>query len=144
MKKVVPFLWYSQGAEEAAELYVSLIKDSSIIEKQVVNGNVQSVTFSLQGTTFIAFNGGDYFKFTPAVSLMVHCSDQAEIDLYWNALTEGGEESQCGWLIDKFGVSWQIIPEDLEELLTKGHAFEAMMGMNKLDVGVLREKANEV
>lgn len=144
MKKVVPFLWYDQGALEAAELYVSLIKDSRIIEKQEVNGNVQSVTFELQGTTFIAFNGGDYFKFTPAVSLMVSCKDQEEIDDLWNALTEGGEESQCGWLIDKFGMSWQIIPEDLEELLTKGKAFEAMMTMKKLDIAVLREKANEV
>lgn len=136
MQKISPFLWFNDEAEEAAELYTSIFKNSNI--KSIMpgpEGNVMGVTFELEGVEFMALNGGPQFEFNEAVSFYVRCKDQAEVDYYWDKLTaDGGQESKCGWLKDKFGLSWQIIPERLEELMTNQAAVKAMLGMQKIIV----------
>lgn len=154
MQKITPFLWYNDQAEEAAKLYTSLFKNSSIgkisryppgIPGQ--EGKVMTVEFKLDGQDFIAMNGGPHFTFTPAVSMFIKCENQSEVDRLWDALTEGGTEDRCGWLKDKFGLSWQVVPDGLQELLQDKdpgraqRAVTAMMQMQKLDIGVLEEAA---
>jgi predicted 3-demethylubiquinone-9 3-methyltransferase (glyoxalase superfamily) len=139
--RVTPFLWYDGQAEEAARHYVSVFKTRS----QVVSVSPMSVTFELEGQPFIAPNGGSTFKFSEAVSLFVHCKDQREVDYYWRRLGEGGKSGQCGWLKDRWGLSWQVVPQALNTCLNgrdkagAQRAMEAMLGMGKLDVKGLRE-----
>lgn len=156
MQKITPFLWFDGKAEEAIKLYTSLFKNSKIIninywgegspfpKEQVMTG-----TFELDGQRFYAFDAGPQFKFTEAMSFFVSCETQEEIDHFWNKLTaDGGQESRCGWLKDKFGISWQIIPTVLMELMADkdlakaGRAMQAMMKMNKIIIADL-QKASE-
>lgn len=156
MQKVSTFLWYDDGAEEAAELYVSLFPDSRILEVQRFGSEMPGpssglvvVRFSLGGVEYQAMNGGPAFAFTEAASLSVVCDDQAEVDRLWDALTaDGGEESQCGWLKDRWGLSWQIVPRRLFELQSDPdperamRANQAMLGMRKLDIAALEAAAD--
>ena len=163
-QKINTYLWYNDQAEEAANLYVDLFKTrpgAQAAESKVTNvarygeagpgepGTAMTVTFELQGQEFIALNGGPQFPFTEAISLFVHCDSQEEVDHFWNALTsDGGEESQCGWLKDRFGLSWQIIPDRLMELIgdtdpgRSQRAMEAMLKMQKIDIATLEEAAD--
>jgi predicted 3-demethylubiquinone-9 3-methyltransferase (glyoxalase superfamily) len=151
MQKVTTCLWFDSQAEEAAEFYTSLFPGSSI--GKVLRsgeagpgpaGHVVTVDFQIEGREFLALNGGPEFNFTEAVSLVVNCGSQEEVDHYWEALTVGGEESQCGWLKDKFGLSWQIVPTVFHDLLggpdTEGaqRAMTAMLQMRKLDIATLQ------
>ena len=145
MQKIVPFLWFDDQAEEAMNHYVSIFPDSKILGVHRHEGKVLTGTFQLAGQELMALNGGPQFKFTEAISLFVKCEDQAEVDRYWDALIEGGgEPSQCGWLKDRFGLSWQIIPNALGELMgdkdpeKAGRVMQAMLGMVKIDVAGLR------
>lgn len=153
MQKFTPCLWFDTQAEEAAQFYTSVFKDSSIGEISRYGegmpkpaGTAMTVEFTLNGQTFTALNGGPEFAFTEAISFQVDCADQAEVDEYWAALTaDGGEESQCGWLKDKFGLSWQIVPRELQSVLGgpdpagAQRAVQAMLQMRKLDINVLKE-----
>jgi predicted 3-demethylubiquinone-9 3-methyltransferase (glyoxalase superfamily) len=139
VKRITPFLWYDGQALEAAKFYCKIFKHS-----KVTSASPMSVSFELDGQAFFALNGGPNFKFNPAVSFFVSCKDQKEVDYYWGRLLKGGEASRCGWLSDKFGLSWQIVPEALGECLNgkdklgAQRALEAMMHMGKLDVKKLR------
>lgn len=139
MQKITTFLTFNDQALEAAELYVSIFRDGKITSKTPApSGGVMAVTFELFGQTFIALNGGPSFSFAEGISLFVGCDTQAEIDELWAKLTGGGgSESRCGWCKDKFGVSWQIVPNALPRLLNGPKAFQAMMGMTKLDIAAL-------
>ena len=145
MPKITTFLTYDNEAEAAARHYLSIFEDGKIVSSiPGPGGSVISVTFELFGQTFIALNGGPTFTFSQGISLFVHCDTQAEVDRYWSKLTEGGKEGQCGWLVDKFGVSWQVVPNVLGELLgdkdpaKAGRAVQAMMKMKKLDIAALK------
>lgn len=151
MQKITTFLWFNDQAEEAAKLYTSIFKNSKIGEITRYSGAgprpegmVMTVAFQLDGQEFMALNGGPEFPFTEAISLYVNCKDQAEIDELWQKLGAGGEESQCGWLKDKFGVSWQIVPAALSEMMQSGDGekktrmMKALLQMRKLDVAALR------
>jgi predicted 3-demethylubiquinone-9 3-methyltransferase (glyoxalase superfamily) len=156
MQKISPFLWFDTQAEEAANFYVSLFDDAAVTDVSrypegapgLPAGQVMSVTFRLAGQEFMALNAGPEFKFTEAISLYVHCEDQDEVDRLWKALTDGGEESQCGWLKDRWGLSWQIIPDRLGELLgdpdpgRSQRAMQAMLQMQKIDIQALESAAN--
>ena len=149
MTSITPCLWFDGNGLEAAEFYVSLFPDSSIDSVSPgPDGSPLLVSFTLMGGPFQALNGGPMFQFTEAVSLVVPCESQAEVDRYWAALTEGGEESMCGWLKDRFGVSWQIVPTVLGEILgdpdpeRAARATEAMLKMRRLDIAALRAAAN--
>jgi predicted 3-demethylubiquinone-9 3-methyltransferase (glyoxalase superfamily) len=150
MQKITPFLWFDTQAEEAAHFYVSIFKNSKIGQAaRGEGGKVMVVGFELDGLKFTALNGGPLYKFTEAISLQVDCADQAEIDDLWNKLTaDGGEPGRCGWLKDRFGLSWQVVPASMGQLIggddpaKAGRAMEAMMGMNKLDIAEL-ERARE-
>ncbi|OCC07599.1 VOC family protein [Streptomyces sp. PTY087I2] len=153
MQKITPCLWFDGQAEEAAEHYVAIFGgDSRILDVTYYGdeapgrkGSVLTVGFRLAGQDYMGLNGGPQFPFTEAISLSVDCADQAEVDRFWYALSEGGEEGQCGWLKDKFGVSWQIVPNELPRLLADpdpakaDRAMKAMLGMGKLDVQALRD-----
>ncbi|MEU9672328.1 MULTISPECIES: VOC family protein [unclassified Streptomyces] len=153
MQKITPCLWFDGQAEEAAEHYVAIFGgDSRILDTTYYGdeapgraGSVLTVAFRLAGQDYTGLNGGPQFPFTEAISLSVDCADQAEVDRFWDALSEGGEEGQCGWLKDKFGVSWQIVPNELPRLLADpdpakaGRAMKAMLGMRKLDIQALRD-----
>ena len=152
MQKITPFLWFDTQAEEAANFYVSIFKNSKIGETRRYEeagpgpkGSVMTITFQIEGQEFIALNGGPHFKFTPAISFFVDCQTQAEVDQLWDKLSEGGRADQCGWLQDKFGVSWQIIPNVLMKLLgdpdpvKATRVMKAMLQMNKIDVRRLEE-----
>ncbi|HXI45814.1 MAG TPA: VOC family protein [Candidatus Acidoferrales bacterium] len=149
MRKISTCLWFDRQAQEAAEFYTSLIPNSHIdhIERAPRDypdgreGDVLTVDFTLDGTTIVGLNGGPAFHFDEAISLMIECDDQAEVDRYWDALTrDGGEPSQCGWLKDRYGLSWQIVPKRMNELFRSpdreaaGRAFDAMMTMQKIDI----------
>jgi predicted 3-demethylubiquinone-9 3-methyltransferase (glyoxalase superfamily) len=155
MQKISPFLWFDDQAEEAANLYTSVFRDSRIVSIARYGdagpgpkGQAMTVSFQLEGQDFTALNGGPNFKFTPAISLFVHCGTQDEVDRLWERLSEGGKEGQCGWLEDRFGVSWQIVPAVLAELLGGSdpkraqRVMEAMHRMTKLDIADL-EKADK-
>ena len=139
MQKIVPFLWYNGKAQEAATFYTSIFKDSKII-----SSNPQSAIFELQGREFYAFNGGPMFEFTPAISMFVNCDTQEEIDYYWYKLSEDGTLSRCGWLQDKFGLSWQVVPAMLPSVLGgpdpagSKRAMQAMLSMVKLEIAALQ------
>jgi predicted 3-demethylubiquinone-9 3-methyltransferase (glyoxalase superfamily) len=144
-QKITPFLWFDNQAEEAINFYCSIFKDSKILSKMPgPNGTIMGATFQLAGQTFQALNGGPQFKFTESISLFVSCETQSEIDELWEKLSAGGEESRCGWLKDKYGLSWQIVPPILGQLLgdkdrTKANnVMNAMLKMNKLDIAVLK------
>ena len=150
MQKIVPFLWFDTQAEEAAHFYVSVFKNSSIenisrFTNEEGLDQVMSVTFMLDGQEFNALNGGPVFTFSPAISFFVNCEDQAEVDRLWNQLSDGGEQQQCGWLKDKYGISWQIVPTVLGELLgdedpvKAQNVMEAMLTMNKIDIAELQK-----
>jgi predicted 3-demethylubiquinone-9 3-methyltransferase (glyoxalase superfamily) len=154
MSKITPCLWFDHEAEDAARLYTSLIPDSRIdaVNRSPADnpsgakGDILTVDFTLAGTPFMALNGGPEFHFTEAVSFTIDCADQAEVDRYWDALiADGGEASQCGWLKDRFGLSWQIVPRVLDEYMKSDdragaeRAMQAMLTMQKLDVERLRE-----
>lgn len=157
MKKIYPCLWFDDKAEEAANFYVSIFKDSKILDIARYTeigpgkpGSVVTVTFELNGQKFMGLNGGPIFKFTEAVSFVVDCKDQEEVDYYWTELLAGGGvESQCGWLKDRYGLSWQIVPTIMEELRSKGDEkknnamMKAMLNMVKLDVAALRKAYDE-
>ena len=152
MQKITPFLWFDGNAEEAMNFYTSIFKDAKI--SNVVRygkggpapeGTVLTASFELFGQNFVALNGGPQFKFTEAVSFVVNCESQAEVDYYWEALSEGGEESRCGWLKDRFGLSWQVVPTILSKLLgdkdakKAGRVMQAMMKMDKIDIATLQK-----
>lgn len=146
MKKITPFLWFDDQAEDAMNFYVSIFKNSRVLSVSPgPSGRAMSVTFELDGQEFVAFNAGPQFKFTEAISLFVSCETQAEVDELWGKLTAGGEESRCGWLKDKFGLSWQIIPTALGELMgdpdpeKAGRVMQAMLTMNKIQIAGLRQ-----
>jgi predicted 3-demethylubiquinone-9 3-methyltransferase (glyoxalase superfamily) len=136
MRKVTPFLWFDSKAEEAAKFYVSIFKNAKLLSP---------TTFQIDGQEFIVFNGGPHFTFTPAISLFVSCETQEEVDELWEKLSEGGEKSRCGWLKDKFGLSWQIIPSILGKLMRDKdpekakRVREAMLKMSKLDINALKQ-----
>jgi predicted 3-demethylubiquinone-9 3-methyltransferase (glyoxalase superfamily) len=151
MQKITPFLWFDNQAEEAMNFYTSIFKDSKVISTMPgPDGTILAGTFQLEGQEFMALNGGPQFKFTEAISLMVSCETQAEIDELWSKLTsDGGEESMCGWLKDKYGLSWQITPPVLLELLSDpdkekaNRVMEAMLKMQKLDIATLKRAAEQ-
>ncbi len=154
MQRITPCLWFDTQAEEAAEFYVSLFEDAEITDVHHLEGtpsgdDVALVFFRLAGHEFTAINGGPQFPFTEAVSFSVNCANQAEVDRLWSALTaDGGEEGQCGWLKDRFGLSWQIIPEGMGDLLSdpdperRRRAMEAMLAMGKIEIKVMEDAAN--
>ena len=150
MQKITPFLWFNGKAEEAAEYYVSIFKNSKIVSVMGPKGQAMSVTFELEGQQFHALNGGPQFSFTPAISLFVSCESQAEVDGLWKKLTAGGSEEPCGWLRDKYGLSWQIIPSILGKLLgdqdreKANRAMQAMLQMKKIDIAKLKQAADQV
>ena len=156
-QKIIPNLWFDTESEEAADFYVSVFKNSRIVN--VIHypegapreaGMVMIVEFELDGQRFVGINGGPDFKFDEAVSFQIDCEDQDEVDYYWERLSEGGEEGPCGWLKDKYGLSWQVVPTGMEELFADPdparaqRAMQAMLGMKKLDAAALRSAADGV
>lgn len=152
MQKITPFLWFDGQAEEAMNFYTSIFKNSKVLNVSRYGeagpgpaGTVMAATFELDGVQFSVLNGGPEYKFTEAISFLVNCKDQKEVDELWAKLTEGGEEGPCGWLKDKFGVSWQIVPTALGEMLSDpdparaGRVVEAMLKMKKIEVPVLQQ-----
>lgn len=146
--RISPFLWFDMNAEEAVEFYLSVFKNSRRLDgvrttddKTGPKGRVLTIAFELDGQRFTALNGGPNFKFTEAVSFVVRCDSQEEVDEYWSKLSAGGSEVQCGWLKDKFGLSWQIVPSRLPELIKNPKALQAMMGMKKIDLAELERAA---
>jgi len=155
-QKIVPNLWFDTEAEEAANFYVELFDDARIVNvaRYTEAGprparTVMTVEFELNGQRFVGINGGPQFKFDEAVSFQVSCEDQDEVDRFWSRLSEGGEEGQCGWLKDRFGLSWQVVPTGMEELFSDPdperarRAMEAMLGMQKIDIAEIRRAADE-
>lgn len=152
MQKITPNLWFDDQAEEAAAFYVSLFQNSKIVDVARYGeagpgpaGSVMTVTFQLDGTEYTALNGGPHFQFTEAISLLVNCESQEEVDELWEALSDGGEIQQCGWLKDRYGLSWQIVPTVLGKLMSdpdpakSQRVMEAMLQMKKLEIGGLEE-----
>ena len=151
MQKITPFLWFDGQAEEAMHFYTSVFKNSRVGSIQRYGdagpgpkGSVMSCTFELEGMEFVALNGGPHFTFTPAISFFVNCETQQEVDELWEKLSEGGEKNSCGWLKDKYGVSWQIIPTTLGKLLQdpdpvkSTRVMKAMLTMHKIDIEALK------
>jgi predicted 3-demethylubiquinone-9 3-methyltransferase (glyoxalase superfamily) len=157
MQKITPFLWFDNQAEEAMNFYTSVFKNSKVVNVQRfensgpdMKSTVITGTFEIEGKEFMVLNGGPEFKFTEAISFFVKCKDQAEVDELWNKLTaDGGQESQCGWLKDKFGVSWQIIPDALGEMLGNPDplkaqkAMKSMLQMKKIDIAKMKEEMEQ-
>ncbi|GAA3993647.1 VOC family protein [Mucilaginibacter dorajii] len=146
-QKITPFLWFDNQAEEAINFYTSIFKDATVgdISRHGENGPVMTGTFTLAGQQFMALNGGPMFKFTEAISLFVDCKDQAEVDYFWEKLSEGGQKSRCGWLKDKFGLSWQIVPDTLGKVLygaDKAGSARAMQAMMKMDKLIVKDLQN--
>jgi predicted 3-demethylubiquinone-9 3-methyltransferase (glyoxalase superfamily) len=157
MPKQIPCLWFDGTAEEAAQHYTSIFPNSSIGDvtrygpnMPMPEGTAMTVSYTLDGHEYVGLNGGPQFPFSEAVSFQIMCTDQEEADHYWNRLTEGGEESMCGWLKDKFGVSWQVVPTELMSLLSDPdpgraqRATEAMMQMHRIDLAEIRRAADSV
>ena len=157
MQKIVPFLWFDGNGEEAVAFYTSVFKDAMTVHISrygaggpMPAGTMMSATFRLFGQEFYALNGGPYFQFSPAVSFFINCEDQAEVDYYWERLTDGGVPQPCGWLKDRYGLSWQVIPNRLGELLRDKdpmraqRAMAAMMRMQKIDVALLDAAADSM
>jgi predicted 3-demethylubiquinone-9 3-methyltransferase (glyoxalase superfamily) len=156
MQKITPFLWFDDQAEEAMNFYVSIFKNARVNRVTRYGdagpgtpGTVMSAEFTLDGVDFYALNGGPIFKFSPATSFFIHCETQEEVDHYWNKLLEGGKPSQCGWLDDKFGVTWQVVPNALGKFMNDpdkkkaGNVMKAMMKMIKLDIAKLQAAYDE-
>jgi predicted 3-demethylubiquinone-9 3-methyltransferase (glyoxalase superfamily) len=157
MPDITPNLWFDTEGKEAAEFYVSVFPNSKVTNVTYYGeagpreaGTVLTVDFVLDGQAFTAINGGPQFTFDEAISFLINCSDQEEIDYYWDRLREGGgQEVQCGWLKDKFGLSWQVVPSGMEQLLNDPHdgrgqrAMKAMLGMKKIDIAALQAAANQ-
>lgn len=156
MQKITPFLWFDDKAEEAANFYTSIFKNSRIRSvtrygeegakaSGMPTGTVMTVAFQLEGQEFVALNGGPHFTFSPAISFVVNCQTQQEVDDFWHKLSEGGEENRCGWLQDKYGVSWQIVPTALVEMLQDRdgekarRVMRAMLQMDKIDIQGLKQ-----
>jgi predicted 3-demethylubiquinone-9 3-methyltransferase (glyoxalase superfamily) len=152
MQKITPFLWFDDKAEEAMNFYVSIFKNSKIGSVARYGeagpgpkGTVMTAAFELNGQEFVALNGGPHFKFTEAVSFVVNCETQAEVDEFWEKLSEGGEKSRCGWLKDKYGLSWQVVPTVLGELMQdkdpekSKRVMEAMLQMDRIDIKTLQQ-----
>lgn len=157
MQKIVPFLWFDGKAEEAMNFYVSIFKNAKVISVSRYGeagpgpeGTVMSATFQLDGQQFIALNGGPQFSFSPAISFFVNCDTQEEVDELWEKLTDGGQKERCGWLRDKYGVSWQIIPTALGKLLSdpdpakSKRVMKAMLQMEKIDIEGLKQAHGRV
>jgi predicted 3-demethylubiquinone-9 3-methyltransferase (glyoxalase superfamily) len=151
MQKITPFLWFDDQAEEAMNFYVSIFKNSKVLSVARYGdagpgpkGTIMTARFQLEGQEFIALNGGPQFKFTEAISFLVNCETQEEVDYFWEKLSKGGERSRCGWLKDKFGLSWQIVPTVLSEMLQDENAeksqsvMKAMLQMDKIDIQGLK------
>ena len=151
-QQITPFLWFDDNADEAVNFYLSIFKDSRLLDATRYGeagpgpkGTIMTATFELNGQQFIALNGGPRFKFTEAVSFVVKCETQEEIDYYWDKLLDGGEPQRCGWLKDRFGLSWQIVPAQLSELFGGNdpqRVMQAMMQMVKFDLAKLKEAYN--
>lgn len=147
--RITPFLWFDSNAEEAVNFYLGVFKNSrklgelrsSADTPSGPKGMVLTISFELDGQKFTALNGGPYYKFNESVSFVVRCDTQGEIDYYYSKLLEGGSESQCGWLKDKFGLSWQVVPARIGELVSHPKALQAMLGMKKLNVAELEQAA---
>ncbi len=157
MPKTVPCLWFDGQAEQAAAHYTAIFPDSQVLGvthygpgAPVPEGSVMTVTFSLDGQQFVGLNGGPQFTFTEAISFQILCADQDEVDHYWSRLSEGGQEGPCGWLKDRFGVSWQVVPTELLELINDPdpgraqRATQAMLGMGKIEIAELQRAAGQV
>jgi predicted 3-demethylubiquinone-9 3-methyltransferase (glyoxalase superfamily) len=156
MPKTTPCLWFDTQAEEAAEFYTSVFPNSKILDilrhgaaGPGPEGSVLTVTFSLDGQEYVALNGGPEFTFSEAISFQISCESQEEVDTYWSKLTEGGQEGPCGWLKDRYGLSWQVVPTALPELLAdpdpgrSQRAMQAMMGMKKIEIAELQRAADQ-
>jgi predicted 3-demethylubiquinone-9 3-methyltransferase (glyoxalase superfamily) len=147
--RITPFLWFDANAEEAVEFYLTIFKNSrrldtlrrSVDDPSGPEGTVLTIAFELDGQKFTALNGGPYYKFNEAISFVVRCDTQQEVDEYWRKLTAGGSEIQCGWLKDKFGLCWQIVPARLPDLVRNPKAMQAMLQMKKIDIGELERAA---
>jgi predicted 3-demethylubiquinone-9 3-methyltransferase (glyoxalase superfamily) len=140
--RITPFLWFDANAEEAVEFYLTVFKNARRLdEMRNPAGPVLTIAFELDGQKFTALNGGPMFKFTEAVSFVVRCDSQEEVDHYWSKLSAGGGEQQCGWVKDKFGLSWQVVPTRLPELIKHPKAMQAMMQMKKIDLAELERAA---
>jgi len=143
--RITPFLWFDSNAEEAVEFYLTVFRNSRRLGEQhdtrTPNGGVLAISFELEGLTFTALNGGPLFHFNESVSFLVRCDSQAEVDYYWAKLIAEGSDGQCGWLKDKFGVTWQIVPARLPELIQHPKAMQAMLKMKKLDIAELERAA---
>jgi predicted 3-demethylubiquinone-9 3-methyltransferase (glyoxalase superfamily) len=146
--RITPFLWFDSNAEEAVEFYLTVFKNSRRLDRVRTaddsishKGSVLTIAFELDGQTFTALNGGPVFKFTEAISLVVRCDSQEEVDYYWQKLSDGGSGGQCGWLKDKFGLSWQIVPARLPDLIRHPKAMQAMLKMSKLNIAELERVA---
>jgi predicted 3-demethylubiquinone-9 3-methyltransferase (glyoxalase superfamily) len=157
MQKITPWLWFDTQGEEAANFYISVFENSRILEVARYGvagpgpeGAVMTVTFELDGQKLVALNGGPHFTFNEAISFQVSCETQDEVDYLWSTLSQGGEEGPCGWLKDKYGVSWQIVPTALAELIgdpdpeKAQQAMKAMLGMGKIDIEALRRAVNQM
>jgi len=151
MQKITPFLWFDHQAEEAMNFYISIFKNSKVVRIARYGdtgpgpkGSVMTAAFQLDGQDFVALNGGPHFTFSPAISFVVNCETQEEVDEFWEKLSDGGKENQCGWLDDKYGVSWQIVPTVLGQLLSDpdsvkaGRVMQAMLQMRKIDIASLK------
>jgi len=152
MKKITPFLWFNNQAEEAMNFYVSIFKDSKVLSVTRYGdagpgpkGSVMVANFEIEGQQFTALNGGPNYTLTPAISFVVHCKTQEEVDWYWEKLSAGGQKVQCGWLTDKFGLSWQVVPNALLEMLQdkdpekSNRVMKAMLEMTKIDIARLKQ-----
>jgi predicted 3-demethylubiquinone-9 3-methyltransferase (glyoxalase superfamily) len=148
--RITPFLWFDSNAEEAVEFYLTVFKNSrrldqldTVGDSRAPKGSILTIAFELDGQKFTAINGGPAFKFTEAVSFVVRCDSQQEVDEYWSKLSDGGSDMQCGWLKDRFGLSWQIVPACLPDLIKHPKAMQAMLQMKKLDIAALERAAQE-
>ena len=146
MSRITPFLWYDNNAEEAVDFYISIFKNSRIISKSSPNDKVLVVTFTLDGQELMALNGGPYQTFNEAVSMYVNCETQEEVDYYWDKLSADPKAEQCGWLKDKYGLSWQIVPSKLTKMLNdpdsvkSNRVLQAMLKMKKIDINILQQE----
>jgi predicted 3-demethylubiquinone-9 3-methyltransferase (glyoxalase superfamily) len=148
--RITPFLWFDQNAEEAVEFYLTVFKNSrrlddvrNTADAPVPKGKVLTIAFELDGQRFTALNGGPMFSFTEAISFMIRCDSQEEVDTYWTKLSAGGKEGRCGWLKDRFGMSWQVVPARLPELIKTAAGLKSMMTMNKIDIAALERAVAE-
>jgi predicted 3-demethylubiquinone-9 3-methyltransferase (glyoxalase superfamily) len=154
-KKITPFIWFNNNAEEAIKFYSSIFQNCKINKQSFYGeggmapkGTLMTAAFELEGQSFIAFNGGPQFQLTEAISFVINCHTQEEVDHYWDRLSEGGQKSRCGWLKDKFGLSWQVVPEQLVELLSStdsslsNRVMQAMLKMDKLEIDTLQKAAD--